>query len=435
MNHSNPRSAAALTLSAIVTEGKSLSRLLPAMAESIDPKQQSLYKELCYGSVRWHPRLMFLYYQLLEKPLKNKDSDLQALILVGLYQLLFTRIPAHAVISETVAATTALDKKWARGLINGVLRNFQRQQASLLEQVKENPIANSAHPRWFLKSIQKAWPDQWQQIVEANNQRPPMTLRVNQQKTTVAEYQQQLLAENIESSACQFSTHGITLSSACDPLTLPGFEQGFSSVQDEAPQLSADLLAPQPGEHILDACAAPGGKSCHLLEAEPSISLHAVEKDANRSKRIEENLSRLQVKAKISIADVGDTESWWDGQLFDRILLDAPCSATGVIRRNPDIKLLRTKEDIVKLSQLQLHLLTAVWSTLKPGGILLYATCSVLSQENEQVIEQFSESHDVTIKPIVANWGIEQRYGRQLLPITGQHDGFYYARLQKPDEQ
>ncbi|MBV1914637.1 MAG: 16S rRNA (cytosine(967)-C(5))-methyltransferase RsmB [Pseudomonadales bacterium] len=432
MDYSNPRSAAALTLTAVVTEGKSLSRLLPVMAESIDPRQQSLYKELCYGTVRWHSRLMFLHYQLLEKPLKTKDSDLQALILVGLYQLLFTRIPAHAVISETVAATAALDKKWARGLINGVLRNFQRQQESLLEQVKENPIANSAHPRWFLKNIQKAWPDQWQQIVDANNQRPPMTLRVNQQKTTVAKYQQLLLTENIESSACQFSNHGITLSSACDPLTLPGFEQGFASVQDEAPQLSADLLAPKPGEYILDACAAPGGKSCHLLETEPSIKLHAVEKEAERSKRIEENLSRLQIKAQISIADVGDTASWWDGQPFDRILLDAPCSATGVIRRNPDIKLLRTKEDIVKLSQLQLHLLTAVWSTLKPGGVLLYATCSVLPQENEQVIEQFSTTHDFTIKPIVADWGIQQTYGRQLLPITGQHDGFYYARLQKP---
>ena len=435
MSYSNPRSASALTVTAVVTEGKSLSRLLPVTSESIDPKQQGLYKELCYGTVRWHPRLMFFYYQLLEKPLKTKDHDLQSLILVGLYQLLFTRVPPHAVISETVAATSALDKKWARGLVNGVLRNFQRQQESLLEQVKENPIASSAHPRWFLKAIQKAWPEQWQQIIDANNQRPPMTLRVNQQKTTVAEYQQQLRAEGIESASCQFSGHGITLSSPCDPLTLPGFGQGFVSVQDEAPQLSADLLELKPGEHILDACAAPGGKTCHLLETEPTIKLHAVEKEAERSKRIVENLSRLQLKAKVSIADVGDRSSWWDGQPFDRILLDAPCSATGVIRRNPDIKLLRTREDIVKLSQLQLQLLQAVWPTLKPGGTLLYATCSVLPQENEAVIAQFSETSRFIIKPIVADWGIQQKYGRQLLPTTGQHDGFYYALLQKPPQQ
>ncbi len=432
MKYTNPRSAAANTLATVLAEGKSLATLLPANLDNIDPKQQGLYKELCYGSIRWHPQLMFLLYQLLEKPLKPKDLDLQALILVGLYQQLFTRIPAHAAISETVAATTALEKKWARALVNGVLRNFQRNRDTLMEKVKENQIANSAHPRWFLKKIQKAWPDQWQQIVDANNQRPPMTLRINQHKTSRADYQQQLDAENIESTSCQFSSQGITLKNACDPLQLPNFAEGFVSVQDEAPQLSAELLDPQPGERILDACAAPGGKTCHLLELEPSITLIAVEKEALRSKRIEENLARLQVKAEIHIADVGELSSWWDGELFDRILLDAPCSATGVIRRNPDIKLLRTKQDIEQLAALQLRLLEAVWSTLKPGGILLYATCSVLPQENEELIEQFSQTTSFINQPISAEWGISQKHGRQLLPCNDQHDGFYYARLQKP---
>jgi 16S rRNA (cytosine967-C5)-methyltransferase len=302
----------------------------------------------------------------------------------------------------------------------------------LLEQVKDNPIADSAHPRWFLKKIQLAWPDHWRQIVDANNQRPPMTLRINQQKTTISDYQKLLAAENIENDACRFSGQGITLKHACDPLLLPGFSQGLVSIQDEAPQLSANLLTPEPGERILDACAAPGGKSCHLLEAEPSIELHAVEKESERSKRIQGNLTRLELKAKITVADVGDVSGWWDGKPYDRILLDAPCSATGVIRRNPDIKLLRTKQDIEQLGELQLKLLQAVWSTLKPGGILLYATCSVLPQENEEVIEQFSKTNSFTIQPIQADWGIELKYGRQLLPITGQHDGFYYARLQKP---
>ncbi|MDF1643505.1 MAG: 16S rRNA (cytosine(967)-C(5))-methyltransferase RsmB [Pseudomonadales bacterium] len=433
MKYSNPRSAAALTLSTVITEGKSLSKLLPAKLDAIDPQQQGLYKELCYGSVRWHPQLMFFLYQLMEKPLKQKDHDIQALILVGVYQQLFMRIPAHAAISETVAATAALDKKWARALVNGVLRNFQRRRESLLEQAKENQIASTAHPRWFLKKIQKAWPEHWLQIIDANNQRPPMSLRINQQKATVLEYQQQLAAENIDHQPCRFSKHGITLKTPCDPRSLPGFDQGVVSVQDEAPQLSADLLAPAPGDRILDACAAPGGKSGHLLETEPSIRLVAVEKELERSTRIEENLSRLQNSAEICVADVTQLNKWWDGQPFDRILLDAPCSATGVIRRNPDIKLLRTKQDIVQLSELQLHLLESVWSTLKPGGILLYATCSVLPQENEEVIDQFSQTTSFLIEPIAAEWGIGLKYGRQLLPINGQHDGFYYAKLQKPD--
>ena len=432
MSQTNPRSAAALTVAAVIGEGKSLATLLPANLDDIDPKQQGLYKELCYGTVRWHPQLMFLQYQLLKKPLKPKDLDLLALILVGLYQQLYTRIPSHASISETVAATAALDKKWASGLVNGVLRNFQRQRESLLEQVKENQIADAAHPRWFLKKIQKAWPDQWRDIAEANNQRPPMTLRVNQQKTTVAAYQQTLLAEGIKTTACQFSAQGITLEVACDPLSLPHFDEGFVSVQDEAPQLSADLLDPQPGERILDACAAPGGKTGHLLETEPSIKLLALEKEALRSKRIEENLTRLKMHADIKVADANELSDWWDGVPFDRILLDAPCSATGVIRRNPDIKLLRTKQDIEQLGVLQLNLLESLWPTLKPGGILLYATCSVLPEENEQIIARFAESTAFITLAISADWGLEQQYGRQLLPATGMHDGFYYARLQKP---
>ncbi|MBL4585245.1 MAG: 16S rRNA (cytosine(967)-C(5))-methyltransferase RsmB [Pseudomonadales bacterium] len=431
--HSNPRSAAALTLCAVVTQGKSLSKLIPASLEAIDPKQQGLYKELCYGSVRWHPQLMFLLYQLMKKPLKPKDQDLQALILIGLYQQLFTRIPSHASISETVEATNALKKKWARGLVNGVLRNFQRERDTLIEQIKENQIAHYAHPRWFLKKIQKAWPDHWQSVADANNQRPPMTLRINQQKTSVDRYRQLLEQEQIGSEACSFSSHGITLTQPCDPLTLPGFAQGLVSVQDEAPQLSADILAPAPNERILDACAAPGGKTCHLLETQPSIELVAVEKEQERSTRIQENLTRLQQQAKIIVADVAKLTDWWDGEPFDRILLDAPCSATGVIRRNPDIKLLRTKQDIEQLSTLQLQLLKAVWSTLKPGGTLLYATCSVLPQENEEVLEQFSQTTPFISQTIDAPWGIELKYGRQLLPINGQHDGFYYAKLVKPE--
>jgi len=290
-----------------------------------------------------------------------------------------------------------------------------------------------SHPYWLIKRLKQAWPEHWQQVCAANNERAPMSLRVNAQRNSRDDYLQQLTAADISASNCPHSVYGIKLEKPANVETLPGFGDGLCSVQDEAAQLAATLLQLEPGQHVLDACAAPGGKTCHLRELEPQLaSLTALELDAERATRIHQNLERLQLNAKVVEGDASQPEQWWDQQHYDRILLDAPCSATGVIRRHPDIKLLRHDEDIAALAELQLQILSALWPLLKPRGILLYATCSVLPDENEQVLEKFLSQHsDVEILPIDADWGLAGPAGRQLFPQPQGHDGFYYARIQK----
>ncbi|WP_317932798.1 16S rRNA (cytosine(967)-C(5))-methyltransferase RsmB [Halioxenophilus sp. WMMB6] len=433
----NPRQVAAGVLAQVLSEGQTLSQLLPKALSEVDKRDQALLQEFCFGTCRWYPRLKQIYLALIDKPLKAKDTDIEALIMLGLYQLCFTRVPAHAAIHDTVECAKRLRKAWAVKLINAILRNGQRQLDELLEQAQTSDQGRLAHPNWLIKAINKAWPEQAEAIFAANNQHPPFTLRVNAAQQSRAGYLQALAEAGIAATATPYSPWGVTLAQPTAVEQLPGFSQGWASVQDEAAQLAAGLMQLQPGQHVLDACAAPGGKTCHLLEVEPEISLVAVDISARRLQKVAENLNRIHPKrigqVRLQASDLLAVEQWCQpGESFDRILLDAPCSATGVIRRHPDIKLLRLANQITQLSQLQLQLLQRLWPKLKPGGRLVYATCSIFPAENSQVIEQFLATEaSAKLEPLSVAWGLPQPAGRQLLPQIGGHDGFFYAVLSK----
>ncbi|UTW44519.1 16S rRNA (cytosine(967)-C(5))-methyltransferase RsmB [bacterium SCSIO 12696] len=431
----NVRVAAAKAIAGTLREQASLATLLPEYQENVAPRDRALLQELCFGTLRYYPRLALILEQLLAKPFKPKDSDLQAVLACGLYQLLETRIPAHAAISESVQAVVALKKHWAKGLVNGVLRRFQREQGAICTELSSNPAFASAHPPWLENAIRDAWPQHWESIVNGNNQRPPMTLRVNAQKTRRQAYIELLEAAGMDCQSSAISADGVVLAKPQDVAELPNFQQGWVSVQDEAAQLAAQLLDAQPGQRVLDACCAPGGKTCHMLERQADLTVVALDIEDNRLQRVQENLQRLELQAELIAADGCATEQWWDGRGFDRILLDAPCSATGVIRRHPDIKVLRRREDIAKLATLQRQLLMALWPLLNPGGKLLYATCSVLPQENDSLVQAaLPQLPDAQVVTIDANWGCATTTGRQLFPQPHGHDGFYYALLQKAVE-
>ncbi|MEN4826162.1 16S rRNA (cytosine(967)-C(5))-methyltransferase RsmB [Pseudomonas sp. P39-UII1] len=429
----NPRLAAARALAAVLSGKASLNSSLPAQLDKVDERDRGLTQDLAFGTARWQPRLDLLAAQLLQKPFKAADADVQALLLVGLYQLFYTRIPAHAAIGETVGCADKLKKPWAKGLLNALLRRAQREGEALLAGMQRDPVVRTAHPRWLQKALKAFWPEQWEAICAANNAHPPMILRVNRRHHGRDAYLALLAEAGIDASACQYSRDGIVLSEACDVRSLPGFAEGWVSVQDEAAQLSADLLELAPGQRVLDACCAPGGKTCHLLEAEAGLAhLVAIDLEAKRLTRVRENLDRLQLDAELIACDARDTASWWDGKPFQRILLDAPCSATGVIRRHPDIKLTRQADDIPALATLQGELLDALWPTLEVGGMLLYATCSSLPTENTEVIEAFlARTPGARELDLATEAGIRQPHGRQLLAQEGGHDGFYYAKLIK----
>ncbi|MFK3767607.1 16S rRNA (cytosine(967)-C(5))-methyltransferase RsmB [Pseudomonas putida] len=429
----NPRLAAARALAAVLSGKASLNSSLPAQLDKVEDRDRGLTQDLAFGTARWQPRLDLLAAQLLQKPFKAADADVQALLLVGLYQLFYTRIPAHAAIGETVGCADKLKKPWAKGLLNAVLRRAQREGEALLAGMERDPVVRTAHPRWLQKALKAFWPEQWEAICAANNAHPPMILRVNRRHHSRDGYLALLTETGVGASACQFSRDGIVLTEACDVRSLPGFAEGWVSVQDEAAQLSADLLELAPGQRVLDACCAPGGKTCHLLEAEAGLAhLVAIDLEAKRLNRVRENLDRLQLDAELIACDARDTASWWDGKPFQRILLDAPCSATGVIRRHPDIKLTRQADDIPALAALQGELLDALWPTLEVGGMLLYATCSSLPTENTEVIEAFlARTPGARELDLATEAGIRQPHGRQLLAQEGGHDGFYYAKLIK----
>ena len=417
-----------------VLRGKSLSALLPEYAPKVAEKDVGLFKELCFGTLRWYPAIELLLKELMQKPLREKEFEIQGLLASGLYQLIHTRIADHAAINETVAAVAKLNRPWAKGLVNAVLRNFLRQREALDKKLSKNPIYTRAHPQWLLDLLFNGWGSAIAlEIIAANNQRAPMVLRVNQQRISRDDYLEQLKAADIPAQATKHSAQGIVLDAPMDVTALPDFDKGFASVQDEAAQLAASLLKMEAGQSVLDACCAPGGKTCHILETQSDLSrVVAVELESRRIQRVEENLARLGLEAELKVADACELESWWDNQGFDRILLDAPCSATGVIRRHPDIKLLRKPTDIVKLAEIQLQLLRSLWQTLNDGGILLYATCSVLGEENDQVIEKFlAETPEASVHEIDGSWGIKTDYGRQLFPTINGNDGFYYSRLGK----
>ncbi len=427
------RVQAAKALSEVLAKDRSLGTVLPRFSEGLSTQDQALLQELCFGVCRYAHKLSFLSQQFLSKKLRNKDQDVQALVYLGMYQLLYTRIPDHAAISATVEAIKKLKKPWAKGMINGVLRNFQRQTPEERSAWDANLQYQYSHPEWMIKKLQAAWPDHWQGTLDANNAHPPLTLRINTRKVSREDYLTLLAEQDIDATLTPFSPYGITLSKPQPVERLPLFLDGAVSVQDEAAQLAADLMDLKPGQNVLDACCAPGGKTCHMLEVEPSLaSMTAVDQDITRTPRVKENLKRLGLEATIKIEDVANTSAWWNGELFDRILLDAPCSATGVIRRHPDIKLLRRSDDITKLAQLQGDILAAIWPTLKAGGRLVYATCSVFPTENEKVVTRFLKQTDNAEHiEITADWGLAQKVGRQLLPQDGGHDGFYYAVIEK----
>ncbi|ARS47045.1 16S rRNA (cytosine(967)-C(5))-methyltransferase RsmB [Ectopseudomonas hydrolytica] len=429
----NPRLAAARALTAVLSGKASLGSSLPPQLDKVEHHDRALAQDLAFGAARWQPRLQLLADKLLEKPFKAADKDVEALLLIGLYQLLHSRIPEHAAIGETVGCAGALKKPWAKGLLNAVLRRAQREHEALFAELDRDPVLHTAHPRWLQKQLKSFWPEYWQAICAANNAHPPLILRVNRRHGSRDAYLEELRGAGFAAEPCTFSRDGVRLLQPCDVTALPGFREGRVSVQDEAAQLAADLLELAPGQRVLDACAAPGGKTCHLLEAEPALAeVIAVDLEEKRLARVRENLQRLGLEARLIAADGRATKVWWDGTPFQRILLDAPCSATGVIRRHPDIKLTRKPEDIPALAQLQGELLDALWPTLAPGGILLYATCSVLPTENSETIAAFlARTPDAQEVAIGGDFGLQAAHGRQLLPQLDGHDGFYYAKLIK----
>ena len=425
---------AAAEVIAEVLRGRSLSMQLPLYVDKVNQDNQSLLKELCFGTLRWYPQIDIILDELIEKPLRQKELPIKALLACGLYQLLYMRIAEHAVINETVAACKKLKREWAKGLVNAVLRKVQRQRQSLFDKHQQNPVFRHGHPQWILNQLKHSWSEPVaEQIIAANNHQAPMTLRVNALKCSRDDYLQRLEDVGMTASVTQHSAQGIILAKPVDVFELPGFKQGLVSVQDEAAQLAASLLELAPDQRVLDACCAPGGKTCHILESMSALqSVVAIDLEQQRLKRTDDNLQRLGLKAQLIAADVGDADQWWDQQLFDRILLDAPCSASGVIRRHPDIKLLRKDTDIDKLADIQHYLLKEVWNTLAKGGILVYATCSVFTRENDQVIERFLAEHkEASLLTIEASWGQTTEHGRQLFPSINGCDGFYYSRLQK----
>ena len=426
------RAAAAQVISQILGAKGSLSSLLPTISTKIADNDRALLQELCFGTCRFYPQLHAYTECLLDKPLRAKDADVQALLLLGLYQLLHTRIPDHAAIGETVEVTRDIKKPWATKLVNGVLRSFQRDKHKIDDLLAENRAFSSNHPAWMEAMISKCWPEQFDALIAANNQHPPFSLRLNIHKIARDNDLQLLCDMGISASPTPFSPYGITLEQACDPRKLPHFAEGWLSVQDEAAQLSADLLELSANMRVLDACSAPGGKTGHLLEVAPTLKVTALDADERRLGRVRENLARLDVNAHVICGDGTLPADWWDGEPYDRILLDAPCSATGIIRRHPDIKVLRTPEELDKLGELQQQLLKNLWPLLKPGGVLLYATCSIMPKENTRVIEAFlARQKDASCDQLEAEWGLAQPCGRQLLPQLDGHDGFYYARLRK----
>jgi len=425
----NTRLVAARVL-ARVFEGLSLTVALDAvLPDLVLAKDRAFVQALTFGVLRQFYKLDFILAQLLDKPIK--DPEIKALALSGLYQLAFMRVKSHAAVSETV--TAARKKAWAKPLLNGLLRNFQRHQERLLGSCQSDACAANSHPNWLIHRIRQDWPGQASQILAENNRQAPMVLRVNKRRTDRGHYLQLLADQGVGAEAGQFSPASIVLENPVPVEKLPAFADGWVSVQDGAAQLAAGLLAAAPGQRVLDVCAAPGGKTAHILETQPLLQeLVAVDVDPQRIRRVDDNLQRLGLHATVLVGDAANPQSWWDGRAFDGILLDAPCSATGVIRRHPDIKLLRKPADIDLLQAAQKKILEAVWPLLAPGGRLLYATCSVLKQENECQIAGFLATHaDAKELPVLADWGDARPHGRQILTGEGDMDGFYYALLKK----
>lgn len=383
---------------------------------------------LTLGVLREITLLEWLRDHLLAKPLPNKHADVAFALLIGLYQIRHMRTPDHAAVKETVDLARKFKKSWATGLLNATLRRYLRERDAIDALLADTDAAH-AHPGWLLRAFRADWPDHVSAITAANNEPGPLTLRVNPNHGSREDYLAALAKADVDATPCDHAGSGIRINDPVVVTELPGFKDGHCTVQDEASQLAAPLLGDVTGARVLDVCAAPGGKTTHLLERGAEVV--AVDIDEYRLGQLKDNLTRLHLNCdvmavdalKLTVTEIGD---------FDHILLDAPCTGTGVIRRHPDIKLLRHPDDVAKLAAQQRRLIESVWDLLKPGGTLLYTTCSILQAENEQVIHDMLSRHpSATVQPLPASWGIALELGRQQLPTLGAHDGFYYALLNK----
>jgi 16S rRNA (cytosine967-C5)-methyltransferase len=428
MSAANQTRARAAQVVSAVTAGQSLTKIMPEHLEFIDPKNAPLLKSLVYGSLREWPRLMGILGQLLKTPLKDKDADIMSLIAMGIHQLSSMRIPDHAALSETVSATRALGKPWAKGLVNGVLRNYQRR-AAMLESTL-SPAESMALPEWLYERFCLDWPDHVDQLAAAARSHPPMTLRVNQTQTTREAYLDELAASQIAASPCEAAPDGIMLKAPVDVLSLPHFADGLCSVQDETAQLAGRAINPGFNDRILDACAAPGGKACHLKELAPEAFVLAADISEERLQRVKENCSRLKLDLLTTRLDATKIHEAPAEDQYDIILADVPCSATGVIRRNPDIKLLRRPGDALKFRWQQQTILKSLWPLLRPGGRLFYVTCSVLKEENDDVIAYGLEHlHNCKTITLDIPGAVETTHGYQVLPKAQGGDGLFFAGL------
>jgi 16S rRNA (cytosine967-C5)-methyltransferase len=431
VNNANPRWIALQVMLQVLDKGRSLDDVfqgdwfqsLPASARDL-----GLSREISFGLCRWYFALSSLLEQRLQKPLRARDRDIELVLLIGLYQLLVLQTGAHAAVNETVKLTHAQNKKWASGLVNAVLRGVLRDQLVL-----DADAHQQACPPWIRARIQHDWDAQADAILFAQNQRPPMTLRVDNRQCTTDAYLAELAALGLEAKRHPLVDSAILLDTACDVAQLPGFDEGRVSVQDAAAQLAAPLLPCAPGARVLDACAAPGGKSLHLLQYHEGIELDALDSSAARLQRLRQNLARGGRSARVLVGDAALPQTWCEGGVYDAILADVPCSASGVLRRHPDIKLLRRESDIMPLRAQQAKILDALWSVLKPGGNMLYSTCSIFQEENESQVSAFLERHaearEIALDGV--QWGTPRPHGRQILPGSDNMDGFYYALLNR----
>ena len=429
----NLRADCAWVIYQILEQGKSSRECLERVQRRHNARDNAWLQEMSLGVMRRLPLLQHWLRTLLDRPLKGNKKVVEHLILLGLYQLNFSRVSKHAAVGETVAAASYLNASGLKGLVNAVLRNFQREE--LASKPVEDAIINSGLPKWLYKAIEEAYGADADHVRNETNAMAPIWLRVNTIQTSLTAFTEALDGAGVQYTLSDQHSDAIILTNREDITALPGFEKGHFAVQDGAAQLAAHYLKPQVNERILDCCAAPGGKTGHIVERAPNTEyVLALDADASRLKRVEENMTRLKHQVDIKQGDAADPDSWWDGKLFDRILLDAPCSATGVIRRHPDIRWLRKANDIDNLAQLQRRILDTLWGLLKPGGTLLYATCSILPKENVTQIAQFlSDTPDAMLSPITKTETLEKP-GRQIKPGEQQMDGFYYARLVKSAE-
>jgi 16S rRNA (cytosine967-C5)-methyltransferase len=431
---SEPRAAAARIVATVARRGRSLDEALGIGVAGLADMDRGLMAQLAYGTLRAYPRLDRWVDLLLARPLPARDAEVHDLLAVGLYQLEETRVPDHAAVAATVEAVRRLGRAQYAGLVNACLRRWLRERDALKARVARLPEVVHAHPRWWLEALAADWPKDWESIVAAANEQAPMWVRVNRLRTTRDAWLERLVAAGGSATSWAPAPEALCLAAPMGVEALPGFAAGEVSVQDAAAQLAAGLLAAGPGMRVLDACAAPGGKTGHLLERCPEIELTALDISPARLARIRENLVRLGLEAQVLAGDARDPSAWWDGKPYDRILLDAPCTGSGVVRRHPDIKLLRRPEDVEAMAAQQRALLASLWRLLAPGGRLLYATCSVFRAENGAQAAAFLAQHPEARAVDLGEpgWGRRAGPGRQLLTGEASVDGFYYACLTRP---